>query len=76
MLCINYYYLFYCIENSLIMKHIREIICNNNTNNFTYFINFLANLIQRPYKKTNTSIILKSVQGAGKDTIIDWFGHN
>ena len=64
------------IDNSLIMKHIREIICNNNINVFTYFINYLANLVQHPYKKSNTSIILKSVQGAGKDTIFKWFGNN
>ena len=64
------------IENSLIMKHIKDIICNNNNKIFNYFINFLANLIQHPYKKANTAIILKSIQGAGKDTIFEWFGRN
>jgi putative DNA primase/helicase len=64
------------IENSLIMKHMREIICNNNNDIFNYFINYLANLIQHPYKKANTSIIIKSIQGAGKDTIFKWFGNN
>ena len=64
------------IENSLIMKHIKDIICNNNNKIFNYFINFLANLIQHPYMKANTAIILKSIQGAGKDTIFEWFGRN
>jgi putative DNA primase/helicase len=64
------------IDNSLIMKHIREIICNNNNDIFNYFINYLANLIQHPYNKANTSIIIKSLQGAGKDTIFKWFGNN
>ena len=63
------------IEKSLIMKHIKEVICNNNKEVITYFINFLANLLQHPHKKANTSLIIKSVQGAGKDTIFNWFGN-
>ena len=64
------------IENSYIMKHIKEVICNKNEDVYNYFINFLANLLQHPYKKANTSLIFKSIQGAGKDTIFNWFGNN
>ena len=64
------------IENSLIMKHIKEVICNNNEEIYNYFIKYLSNLIQHPNKKSNTSLILKSIQGAGKDTILNWFGNN
>ena len=53
------------IHNSYIMKHIKEVICNKNENVYNYFINFLANLLQHPNKKANTSLILKSIQGAG-----------
>ena len=63
------------INDSLIMKHIKEVICNNNDEVFIYFINFLANLLQHPQNKANTALIIKSVQGAGKDTIFNWFGH-
>ena len=64
------------IHKSLIMKHIKEVICNNNEEVLKYFINFLANLLQHPYKKANTSLIIKSVEGVGKDTIFNWFGNN
>ena len=57
------------------MKHIKEVIANNNPKVFTYIINFLANLLQHPHKKANTALIIKSVQGAGKDTIFNWFGN-
>ena len=63
------------VEESLIMKHIKEVICNNDKAVSTYFINFLANLLQHPHKKSNTSLIIKSVQGCGKDTIFNWFGN-
>ena len=58
------------------MKHIKEIICNDNEEVFIYFINFLANLLQHPYKKANTALIIKSIPGCGKDTIFNWFGNN
>jgi hypothetical protein len=58
------------------MKHIRENIANNNPEVFTYIINYLANLLQHPHKKANTALIIKSVQGVGKDTIFNWFGNN
>ena len=58
------------------MKHIKEVICNSNDDVFIYFMNYLANLLQHPHQKANTALIIKSIQGAGKDTIFNWFGHN
>ena len=55
------------------MKHIREVTANYNSEVFTYIINFLANILQHPHNKTNTVLLIKSVQGAGKDTIFNWF---
>ena len=63
------------VNDSLIMKHIREVISNNNQDVFQYIINFLANLLQHPHKKANTALIIKSVEGVGKDTIFNWFGN-
>ena len=64
------------IENSLIMRHMKEVICNNNNDVFDYFVKFMANLLQHPNNKANTALIFKSIQGAGKDTIFKWFGNN
>jgi hypothetical protein len=40
-----------------------------------WFLNCLSNMVQQPYKRTTTSLILKSVQGCGKDTFFDYFGN-
>ena len=63
------------IENSLMLKHIKHL-CNNDDIVFNYFLKFIANLLKSPYNISKTAIILKSVQGCGKDTFFDWFGNN
>ena len=52
-----------------ILWHIRYIWCKNNDDLFNYIINWLAHLMQIPYKKVGVSILLKSQQGAGKNII-------
>jgi hypothetical protein len=54
------------IENSLIIKHIKNL-CNNDDNAFQYVIKFLARKVQAPYNLTNTALIFKSKEGARKD---------
>ena len=58
------------------MNHIKKIICDDNIQVFNYFMAFLANLLQHPHNKANTALIIKSIQGTGKDTILNWFGNN
>ena len=53
------------IENSLIIKHIK-ILCNNDDNVYNYVIKFLARKLQQPHILTNTALIFKSNEGAGK----------
>eukprot|EP01041_Mallomonas_annulata_P006002 gene6002-12099_t len=62
------------IENSLIIKHIKNL-CNNDDGVFDYVIKFLARKIQQRYKLTNTALIFKSNEGAGKDIFFNWFGN-
>ena len=59
------------VNDSLITKYITEVIANNNPEVFKYIINFLPNLLQHPQDKANTALIIKSVEGAGKDTIFN-----
>ena len=42
------------IENSLIMGHIKKVICDNNFEVFNYFMAFLDNLLQHPQQTANT----------------------
>ena len=63
------------IENSLIMKHVKNL-CDNHNESINYFINVLARKLQEPHKLTQTSMIFKSKEGAGKDLFFNWFGNN
>ena len=62
-------------EDSLMYKHI-DYICNHNEGVKTYVIKFLARMMQQPYNLTNTALLFKSEQGAGKDTLFDYIGQN
>ena len=62
------------IENSLIIKHIKNL-CNNSDDVFSYVIKFFARKVQQPYNLTNTALIFKSNEGAGKDIFFNWFGN-
>jgi hypothetical protein len=59
--------------NSLIMKHIKNL-CNNDESVFNYFIKWLARKVQAPTELTRTALIIKSLEGAGKDLFFDYFG--
>jgi len=57
-----------------ILWHIRYIWCKNNDDLYNYIINWLAHLMQKPYKKIEVAILLKSKQGAGKNVICEFIG--
>ena len=54
-----------------ILNHIK-ILCNNEIEVYNYFINWIAKMIQQPYKKL-TCIVLISNEGAGKGTLMQLF---
>ena len=54
-----------------ILNHIK-ILCNNEKEVYNYFINWIAKMIQQPYKKL-TCIVLISNEGAGKGTLMQLF---
>lgn len=44
-------------------------LCNRDEKTYNYFLKFLAQMIQKPHIKPNVCIVIKSIQGAGKDTL-------
>ena len=62
------------ILNSLIIKHIKNL-CNNDNDVYWYVMRFLARKVQNPKHLTNTALIFKSDEGAGKDLFFNWFGN-
>lgn len=47
-------------------------ITNNDIKIYNYFVDWIAHIIQKPYQKTNSAIILYSdIKGVGKNCIVD-----
>ena len=63
------------IKESLIYKHLKNI-CGNDENVISYFEMFLSRKLRNPSKLPNVSLIFKSIQGCGKDTLFDYIGNN
>ena len=62
------------IDNSLTIKHIRNL-CNNEEDAFQYTFKTLARKLQQPHNLTNTALIFKSKEGAGKDLLFNYIGN-
>ena len=62
------------INDSLIIKHIKNL-CNNNDSVFDYVIKFISRKLKRPFELTNTALIFKSNEGAGKDLFFNYLGN-
>ena len=58
----------------MIIKHIKNL-CNNDNKVFDYVIKYFARKLQRPYELTNTALIFKSNEGAGKDLFFNYLGN-
>jgi len=58
---------------SLYWGHVREVICNGNSNHYTYVRKWLAHLIQRP-EVVATALVLRGKQGTGKGSFVHPIG--
>lgn len=54
---------------SLILKHIREVLCPDSERDANYLIGWLAHMFQFPSDKPGVSITIKGRKGVGKDTL-------
>jgi hypothetical protein len=57
---------------SLILEHLRVVICNRDERSFQYLLQWLANAVQDPRKKSGTAIYIRSEPGAGKGTLANY----
>lgn len=53
------------------LKLVKEGICDNNDEVYEYVISWIARLIQNPGIKNETAIVLKGLQGTGKNTFTE-----
>lgn len=54
-----------------ILNHILSVMTDNNKEFFDWYIQYLANLIQNPTKKSGVIVVFQGKQGCGKNIIID-----
>ena len=58
-------------ENDIFFKHILNIWCKQDKLAYEYVLNWFASIIQFPWKKLRSCIVLKSTERAGKGIIVD-----
>ena len=58
-------------EEHPFFKHILKRWCDNDVNQYNFMINWFAHLIQKPWEKMRTSLILMGDEGAGKGCVIE-----
>lgn len=63
------------VKDSLIYKHLFNL-CGCDDKIFEYVLMMLSKKVKKPSEVTGTSLIIKSIQGCGKDTFFDWFGND
>jgi len=60
--------------NIAVPQSVLKLISNNEDRVFEYIEKWVAHLIQKPYEKPGTCIIVQGEQGVGKDTYFDFVG--
>jgi hypothetical protein len=56
-----------------IVSHIQEVIVNGIIEHSEWLLDWMANIVQRPDKKTQVPIVISGKQGVGKGIIFDFF---
>ena len=56
-----------------IINHMRQVVANGDDYTLNWLVDWMANIVQRPHKPTQTVLVLYSHQGAGKGRIYEWF---
>jgi hypothetical protein len=59
----------------LFLRHLRDIICGGDVELYRWMINHFAQLVQFPWKKPETAIVIIGKKGAGKSLVFDVIGH-
>lgn len=55
----------------MFLDFIKEVICDNNEQVYEYVINWISFIVQHPGKKSGIALVLKGLQGVGKNRFTD-----
>jgi putative DNA primase/helicase len=53
------------------LTHVRDVICAGDEIVYKYLIQYFAHMLQKPDEKPSIAIVLKSVEGTGKGSLIE-----
>lgn len=53
-------------EYDLLLRHIEDNICGGNQEHYAWVIDWLADMVQKPWRKPGTAIVLRGKMGIGK----------
>lgn len=54
---------------SIFLEHLRDNICSGNDLHYQFLLGFMAHSVQRPWELPGTAIVLRGIEGTGKDTV-------
>jgi hypothetical protein len=54
---------------ALLGRHIRDVICAGNAQHADWLLNWIAHMIQRPWERPESAIVLRGGEGSGKGTL-------
>lgn len=57
---------------SPIIHHLHHVVTEQNDLHTNWLLDWMANMVQRPYQRSQVAILLYGKQGCGKGIIIDW----
>lgn len=57
------------------LEHAQKNICDGDENLFRWLIGYFAHLVQKPYDKPLTALVLRGPKGVGKNFLVDTIGH-
>ena len=57
-----------------LLTHVRDEWCQGNIAAYEYTINWMAHLVQRPWRRTNVALVIKGGEGSGKGIVVQKLG--
>lgn len=56
------------------MSHVKENVCDRNDHLYRWFIGYFAHMIQRPWERPLTTLVMRGSKGTGKNAVVDRIG--
>ena len=58
----------------LFLDHLRDNVCDGDKAHYRWLVGWMAHLVQRPWEKPGTAVVLKGKPGVGKTTVGEHLG--